>query len=120
VSGSLQSPRTPLSARIQALLEEESDRPWCVHRLYERLYAGAPESERAASLAETHRAADELYFAQLARREYVSAISIGIHCDDTLFWSVRSNAVRLADFGPEYESPTILRRIGSHFVCRGL
>ena len=108
-----------LAARVDTTLRTGSDRPWCVHRLYEELVAG-PGVGRDELLLVTQRAAEELVSSGRARREYVSATSIGVHCEDTLYWSVTSEKERLADFGPEYEWPTVVQRLGSHFQCRGL
>ena len=109
-----------LSAQIDEALNGDLARPWCVHRLYEVLLAGAAVGARDGLLEVTQRAADELVHQGRARKEYVSAITIGVHCEDSLYWSSRSEAQRLSDFGPEFESPTVLRRLASHFQCRGL
>jgi hypothetical protein len=110
-----------LASRIDSALQSDVERPWCVHRLYEELLLSiAPESSRDDLLLLTQRSADELVALGLARREYVSAISIGVHCEDSLYWSSQSQKLRLADFGPDYEWPTVLQRLGSHFRCHGL
>ena len=111
---------SPLATQIDAALNEDVDRPWCVHRLYESLVSGHTAGNRDNMLEVTQRAAEELVRIGRARREYVSAIGIGVHCEDSLFWSVRSAHSHLSEFGPEYESPTILHRMASHFQCRGL
>jgi hypothetical protein len=109
-----------LKDRIERTLEETPYRPWCVHRLYEELIVtGAPDA-REHMLEVTQRAAEELVAEGRAQREFVSAIGIGVHCEDSLYWCRESEKLRLADFGPEYESPTVLRRLASHFQCRGL
>lgn len=110
----------PLADQIARLLDEDTARPWCVHRLLEQLYPDLPESQRERELARVYRSADELSLAGRAHRETVSAVSIGIHCDDTLYWSRGAQREHLSEFGPEFESPTILRRLGEHIVCRGL
>ncbi len=68
----------------------------------------------------TRRAADDLVTEGRAQREFVSAIGIGVQCEDSLYWSAGCRKRTLADFGPEYESPTVLRRLASHFQCHGL
>jgi hypothetical protein len=111
---------SPLATRIDVALNEDVDRPWCVHRLYEKLVSGQATASRDNMLEVTQRAAEELVRLGRARREYVSAIGIGVHCEDALYWTARSDRSQLSDFGPEYESPTILHRMASHFQCRGL
>ncbi len=107
-----------LKREIQRTLDADPEHPWCVHRLYEELLSDEPRGVRVLDL--TERAADALAEAGGARREAISAMTIGVHCQDSLYWSTRSPHARLADFGPEYESPTILRRLASHFECHGL
>ena len=109
-----------LATRIDDALRADEERPWCVHRLYELLLAAPGTDHRERLLEATQRAADELVVLGRARREYVSAIGIGVHCEDALYWSADAGRTSLAEFGPEYESPTILRRMASHFQCRGL
>ena len=109
-----------LKLRIEATLEETPERPWCVHRLYEALVASRMPNDREEMLDATRNAAEELVVEGRARREFVSAIGIGVHCEDSLYWSPDSPQNTLADFGPEYESPTVLRRLASHFQCHGL
>jgi len=102
------------------VLEEEPVRPWCVHRLYEELVAPASARPRDDMLAVTRDAAEELVREGRAQREFVSATAIGVQCEDSLYWSFDSDRHHLAEFGPEYESPTILRRLASHIQCHGL
>ena len=109
-----------LKERIEATLDESPDRPWCVHRLYEILVAATRPGGREDMLLLTQKAADDLVFDGRAHREFVSAVGIGVHCEDSLYWSLHSEKQTLADFGPEYESPTVLRRLASHFQCHGL
>jgi len=109
-----------LATRIDAALNGDVDRPWCVHRLYEELLATPGPATREDMLVLTQRAAEELVSAGRAQREYVSTSAIGVHCEDILYWSVRADRQKLSDFGPEFESPTVLRRLASHFQCRGL
>ncbi|MCI4331250.1 MAG: hypothetical protein L3K19_05325 [Thermoplasmata archaeon] len=109
-----------LADRIQQALDESVDSPWCVHRLYEEVVASVGFEDRGNGLEVTRRAADRLVEAGRARFEGVSAISIGVHCEDALYWSVNSPHTALEQFGPSYESPTILRRLASHFQCHGL
>jgi len=113
-------PTLDLKERIKTALEENPGRPWCVHRLYEELVPTGSPRARDEMLEVTRRAADELVREGRANREFVSATAIGIQCEDALYWSRRSGKTALAEFGPEYESPTILRRLGSHIQCRGL
>jgi|HubBroStandDraft_1064217.scaffolds.fasta_scaffold02285_7 hypothetical protein len=109
-----------LKDQIEATLDADPDRPWCVHRLYEELVATAIPGGREDMLVLTQTAADDLVMEGRAHREFVSAVGIGVHCEDSLYWSPESEKRTLADFGPEYESPRILRRLGSHFQCHGL
>jgi hypothetical protein len=109
-----------LKDRIETVIDGDPDRPWCVHRLYEELLATGSPNSRDVLLDVTRNAADELVREGRAQREFVSAIGIGVHCEDSLYWPRDSTKHTLADFGPEYESPTILRRLASHFQCRGL
>jgi hypothetical protein len=109
-----------LKEQIKTTLEGNPDRPWCVHRLYEELAPRASSRGRDEMLEVTRRAADDLVMEGQACREFVSATAIGIQCEDALYWSRQSGKKVLAEFGPEYESPTILRRLGSHIQCRGL
>ncbi len=109
-----------LKDQIEARLEETPDRPWCVHRLYENLLASSSPGGREDMLALTLKAADDLVMEGRAHREFVSAIGIGVHCEDSLYWSPSAGRQTLAEFGPEYESPWILQRLASHFQCHGL
>jgi hypothetical protein len=111
---------SPLAAQIDSALNSDLERPWCVHRLYELDPAAPTATDRDSGLTLVQRAADELVAAGRAKREYVSATGIGVHCEDALYWSPRAHRAALAEFGPEYESPTVLHRLASHFRCRGL
>ncbi|HTW76433.1 MAG TPA: hypothetical protein VMG14_01535 [Thermoplasmata archaeon] len=106
--------------RIAATLDAHPDEPWCTHRIFETLAPPAGPFDRDRGIDSARRAADELAAEGRVLREYVSAVAIGVHCDDSLYWSLRSGRRQLAEFGPEYESPTILRRLGAHFECHGL
>jgi hypothetical protein len=109
-----------LKSRIERTLAGTPDRPWCVHRLYEEILTSEPPGSRDEMLDSTQRAADDLVSEGRAVREFVSAVGIGVRCEDSLYWSPKSSKRTLSDFGPEYESPTILRRLASHFQCHGL
>jgi hypothetical protein len=109
-----------LKEQIETALQETPERPWCVHRLYEELLAARAPGGREDMLLLTHQAADALVMEGRAHREYVSAVGIGVQCEDSLYWSSTSDKKSLVDFGPEYESPTVLRRLASHFQCHGL
>ncbi|MGI0128905.1 MAG: hypothetical protein ACREDE_08265 [Thermoplasmata archaeon] len=109
-----------LKSRIEIVIDATPDRPWCVHRLYEELLTTGGPGSRDVLLDATRRAADDLVREGRVQREFVSAIGIGVHCEDSLYWPRTSDRHRLADFGPEYESPTVLRRLASHFECHGL
>ncbi len=108
------------AAQIDSALKADVERPWCVHRIYEELFQTPDATSRDDLLVATQRAAEELVVAGSARKESISAFSIGVHCEDTLYWSVETDKRKLADFGPEYEWPTVLQRLGSHIQCRGL
>jgi hypothetical protein len=109
-----------LMDRIETTVNDSPNRPWCVHRLYEELVAATAPATREDLLTITQKAADDLVYEGRIRREFVSAIGIGVHCEDSLYWSLGSEKRTLADFGPEYESPLVLRRLASHFQCHGL
>jgi hypothetical protein len=109
-----------LKERIAETLDHHPEEPWCVHRLLETLSPPTGLFERSRGIDAARHAADELAEEGRARRELVSAIAIGVHCDDSVYWSPRAGKACLADFGPAYESPTILRRLGAHFECHGL
>jgi hypothetical protein len=113
-------PVPDLKSRIEEVLDRDPDRPWCVHRLYEELIATWSAAPRDDMLEVTRKAAEDLVQEGRAQREFVSAIGIGVHCEDSVYWAEASAKHRLSDFGPEYESPTILRRLASHFQCHGL
>jgi hypothetical protein len=114
------SPTSDLALRIEEALNREPDRPWCVHRLCEHLMPPFPEDQRDSLIDVTQRAADEVVASGAARREYVSAVGIGVHCEDSMYWTARSKVTRLEEFGPAYESPVILNRLASHLRCHGL
>jgi hypothetical protein len=110
-----------LMDQIESELNADVDRPCCVHRLYESLVRSGRSGEDSDQLlSAVQDAADELTRRGRARQEAISAISIGVHCQDTVYWSIRSPNHALQEFGPEYESPTVLRRLASHIRCRGL
>jgi len=109
-----------LSDRIYETLAAEPDRPWCVHALYESLLASPSDQRRDELLLETQRAAEALVADGRARREFVSAVGIGVHCEDSVYWTPGAGKATLAEFGPEYESPAILHRLASHIRCHGL
>lgn len=113
-------PLATLRERIEAALAEEPLRPWCVHRLYEELTDSDGQWDREHGLFQTQYAADVLAQEGRVRRESVSAVTIGVHCEDTVYWSIRSECRRLDEFGPDYETPAILHRLGAHFLCHGL
>ncbi|MCI4335581.1 MAG: hypothetical protein L3K17_00060 [Thermoplasmata archaeon] len=109
-----------LMDRIEEALNEEPYRPWCLHRLCEEVVATRIPRDRDGLLRLTEQLADQLAAEGRAQREPVSALSIGVHCQDSLYWSVKANQHHLEEFGPEYEVPTILHRLASHMYCHGL
>jgi len=111
---------SPLASRIDAALTSDLERPWCVHRLYEEVTCAQGLGSRDDVLVLTERAAEEVVAAGRAQREFISATGIGVHCEDSLFWSTEAHRTQLTDFGPEYDSVTVMRRMASHFRCRGL
>lgn len=116
----LTSRRSELADRIQRALDGSPEQPWCVHRLYEEIIAPQGYDDRSVGLDVTRHASELLVETGRAKFEQVSATSIGVHCEDALYWSTHSPRLRLAEFGPQYESPTMLRRLASHFQCHGL
>ena len=109
-----------LTERIESTLNDTPDMPWCIHRLYEELLPSGDLRDRDGLLLETQHAADSLVRSGRVAGETVSAVSIGVQCSDSLYWSTRAGKQRLEQFGPEYESPTILRRLAAHMYCHGL
>jgi hypothetical protein len=116
----VESSKVDLALRVEKALDENPERPMCIHRLYEEVIAPVHEGAREPMLDVTQRIADEVVARGRARKERVSALSIGVHCEDCMYWSIRSTRTRLEDFGPAYESPAILNRLASHFRCHGL
>src|SRR5271169_2543746 len=108
-------PAGDLMVRIEAALDADPERPWCVHRLYEELVTPMDRGQREFMLEETERAAEALVDKGLVHHERISAISIGVHCQDSVYWSSRSDKQRLEEFGPEFQEPAVLRRLASHF-----
>jgi hypothetical protein len=113
-------PLATLRERIESAVAEEPLRPWCVHRLYEELAAPDGSVDRDHGLLQCQYAADFLAHDGRIRRETVSAVTIGVQCQDTVYWSTESECERLEEFGPDYEAPAILHRLGAHFQCHGL
>jgi hypothetical protein len=109
-----------LVARIQTMLDTDPPRPWCVHRIRDQVASDRDELADQELLFESRRAADLLVATGQARRESVSALAIGVHCEDSVYWSARSSCLALEEFGPDYEVPAILHRLASHFECHGL
>jgi hypothetical protein len=116
----MQQMSRPLSAPIEQLLESDLEKPWCVHRIARALSESLPESDRPVRFDVVEAAADHLVEAGRALGEKVSAISIGVHCQDSVYWSRKAPERQLEAFGPEYESPRILHRLAAHFECHGL
>lgn len=109
-----------LVARVQAMLDRDPTRPWCVHRIRDQVAADRGDVPDLELLFETRRAADLLVATGQARREAVSTVTIGIHCEDAVYWSVRSPYELLDEFGPDYAAPAILHRLASRVECHGL
>jgi len=112
--------RAGLEEQIESALNKDPERPRCVHGLYEELLAPVSPDSREDLLDLTRQAAEDLVEHGRARRRYVSAIAIGAHCEDAVYWSVASPNRELEDFGPEFEQLSIARRLASHFQCHGL
>jgi hypothetical protein len=109
-----------LKDQIEANLNESIDRPICVHGLYETIREADPSARREDLVESVRAAAEDLVQEGHALHAYVSAIAIGAHCEDEVFWSSRSPNQRLEEFGPEFEQLTVARRLVSHFECHGL
>jgi hypothetical protein len=109
-----------LAEEIRRALETDLERPWCVHRLYEEVVSASGKFPLDDLLLKTELAANYLAQTGRARREGISALAIGVHCQDTLYWSLRAPQERLVDFGPEYDAPEVLNRLVRHFQCHGL
>jgi hypothetical protein len=109
-----------LQDQVEATLNDSPDRPICVHGLLETLKeseGGAPRDE-VMELVRT--AAENLVREGQAHHAFVSAIAVGAHCEDEVFWTSRSPHQQLEEFGPEFEQFAVARRLASHFVCHGL
>lgn len=113
-------PAPGLKAHIESNLHDSVDRPICVHGLYESLKDDLPSTGRDDLVEKVRSAAEALVAEGQARHAYVSAIAIGAHCEDEVFWSSRSPHQRLEEFGPEFDPMEVARRLASHFVCHGL
>lgn len=113
-------PMAGLMTRIQGALDKTPYRPWCVHRLCDEVVVPGMAADRDGLLRLTEQLADELAHDGRAQREAVSALAIGVHCQDSLYWSTHAAERSLEEFGPDYESPTILHRLASHMYCHGL
>ncbi len=109
-----------LAEDIREALETDLERPWCIHRLYEEVVSPSGKYPVDDLLLKTELAANYLAETGRARREPITALAIGVHCEDCLYWSLRAPQERLDDFGPEYTSPEILNRLAAHFQCHGL
>ncbi|MCI4363030.1 MAG: hypothetical protein L3K13_01815 [Thermoplasmata archaeon] len=109
-----------LVQKIQRVLDANPDVPWCMHRLYEDIVTPELIGGRDSLLELTERAANLLVKEGRAQFEAVSTLAIGVHCQDSVYWSIQSGKRRLEEFGPEYESPRVLRRLASHMQCHGL
>ncbi|MCI4345824.1 MAG: hypothetical protein L3K07_03625 [Thermoplasmata archaeon] len=109
-----------LVQKIQEALDANPGVPWCMHRLYEEIVTPELIGGRDSLLELTERAANRLVKEGKVQYEAVSTLAIGVHCQDSVYWSNRSAKTRLEQFGPEYESPRVLRRLASHMLCHGL
>jgi hypothetical protein len=109
-----------LKDHVEATLNESPDRPICVHGLYEQLKASEPTAPREDALEALRGAAENLVREGHAHHAFVSAIAVGAHCEDEVFWSTRSPFHQLEEFGPEFEQFALARRLASHFECHGL
>jgi hypothetical protein len=109
-----------LLEKIEAALDANPGVPWCMHRIYEEVVTPELIGGRDSLLDLTERAANILVQQGRAQYEAVSTLAIGVHCQDSVYWSVHSGKKRLEEFGPEYESPRVLRRLASHMLCHGL
>jgi hypothetical protein len=109
-----------LKEQIESTLNDSIDRPICVHGLYETVKEAEPGAARADLVELVRTAADNLVLEGQAQHAYVSAIAIGAHCEDEVFWSARSPHRRLEEFGPEFDPLVVARRLASHFECHGL
>jgi hypothetical protein len=109
-----------LMQEIAQVVESDLDRPWCVHRIYEEAVSPGGRFPLDDLLLKTELAANQLAAEGRLCAEAVSTVSIGVHCQDSVYWSLRSPHRKLEEFGPDYESPRVLYRLASHFRCRGL
>jgi len=109
-----------LQGQVEATLNETPERPICVHGLYETLKETEFSGPREEVVELVRRAAENLVRDGQAQHAYVSAIAVGAHCEDEVFWSSRSPFRRLEEFGPEFEQFAVARRLASHFECHGL
>jgi hypothetical protein len=116
--------RTPapggLEAQIESSLNDSPDRPICVHGLYETVKDADPTVARDQMVEQVRAAAEHLVQEGHAHHAFVSAIAIGAHCEDAVFWSAHSRHHLLEEFGPEFDQIAVARRLASHFECHGL
>jgi hypothetical protein len=118
--GTHSAARAGLKDHIEAALNESPDRPICVHGLYETLKETEPVPPRDETLEALRGAAENLVREGHAHHAFVSAIAVGAHCEDEVFWSARSPFHQLEEFGPDFEQFALARRLASHFECHGL
>jgi hypothetical protein len=109
-----------LQDQVEATLNESPDRPICVHGLFETLKETEPSGPREQVVELLRKAAENLVRDGQAQHAFVSAIAVGAHCEDEVFWTSRSPFRRLEEFGPEFEPFAVARRLASHFECHGL
>jgi hypothetical protein len=109
-----------LQDQIETTLDDSPDRPICVHGLYETLKDGEVTGKREEVVELLRSAAENLVREGHAHHAFVSAIAVGAHCEDEVFWSAHSPHHHLEEFGPEFEPYAVARRLASHFECHGL
>ncbi|MGA8275148.1 MAG: hypothetical protein WB789_01055 [Thermoplasmata archaeon] len=109
-----------LKEQIEANLNDSLDRPICVHGLYKTIKEADPGTHRDDLAEGVRAAAEDLVQEGHAQHAYVSAIAIGAHGEDEVFWSSHSPHQHPEEFGPEFEQLSVARRLAALFECHGL
>ncbi len=102
-----------LMDKLQGYLDGHSDRPFCVHEMWEQVGVKHPGEDM---LVETQRALNHL-----ARSGKIGTSGMVVErgggvCDDWYYWSNRSGKKYLDEFGRAYQFPDLSDRIKAH--CR--
>lgn len=102
-----------LMNKLQAYLDANPTRPWCVHELFEEVGAKHPGEDM---LVETQHSLNHL-----ARLGRIGSSGMMVErgqgvCDDWFYWSAKSGKKFLDEFGPKWQFPKLTDLIEAH--CR--